>query len=232
MLIIAEIGQNHNGDMELAKEMIKIAADCGADVAKFQLYDAEALFPREGNPWFEYNCRTELSRDQIELLARQCRESGIEFMSSVFDVERVAWLEEIGVERYKIASRSIRDHALLEALLATRKPLIISLGHWNEAGFPKIDTPVKVDFLYCISNYPTEFEDVRLSCVDFTRYAGFSDHTLGLTAPMAALARGARIIEKHFTLDKNMEGPDHSCSADPQELEALCRFRDELQRCW
>jgi N-acetylneuraminate synthase/N,N'-diacetyllegionaminate synthase len=232
MLIIAEIGQNHNGDMGLAREMIKIAADSGADVAKFQLYDAKALFPRQGNPWFDYNCRTELSRDQLELLAGQCRESGIEFMSSVFDAERVAWLEDVGVKRYKVASRSIRDQALLQALIATGKPLIVSLGHWNKPCFPIIDTPVKVDFLYCISKYPTAFEDVKLSTVDFTRYAGFSDHTLGLTAPMAALARGARIIEKHFTLDKNMEGPDHSCSADPQELRALCRFRDELLRCW
>lgn len=231
MEIIAEIGQNHNGDMALAKELIHRAAAAGADVAKFQIYDARALFPKENNPWYEYNCRTELTRPQIEDLADACREAGVEFMASVFDVERVGWLKAMGVARYKVASRSVRDSALLAALARTEKPLIVSLGFWEEPEFPVIATQAPVDFLYCVAKYPTPLEDVGLSRVDFGRYAGFSDHTLGMTASMAALARGARILEKHLTLDKDMEGPDHACSMNPEELAALCRFRDELVRC-
>jgi sialic acid synthase SpsE len=211
---------------------VKRAKASGADVAKFQVFDARALFPpREENEWFDYNCKTELTRDQVKRIADACEKHGIEFMASVFDVERIAWLEDVGVRRYKIASRSIRDEPLLRALVATNKPLIASLGQWRERDFPKIGGERPVDFLYCVSKYPTPLEDVRLRAVDFDRYAGFSDHTLGLTAPMAALARGARILEKHFTLDKTMYGPDHAGSMTPDELATLHRFRTELARC-
>ena len=104
MQIIAEIGQNHNGDMALlARRLIAEAKAAGADVAKFQVYDARALFPKEGNEWFDYNCRTELSRADVEMLAAECEAQRIEFMASVFDVERVAWLEAVNMHRYKIA---------------------------------------------------------------------------------------------------------------------------------
>ena len=231
MLIIAEIGQNHNGDMALAKKLIRKAKECGADVAKFQLYDAKALFPKDGNEWFDYNCQTEISRDQLYFLNEECKKSDIEFMASVFDVERIAWLEEIKVKRHKVASRSIRETAMLKALAATGKPLLVSLGMWGEAEFPQIEASGGVDYLYCVSKYPTPLEDVRLSLVDFNKYAGFSDHTIGVTASMAAFARGARILEKHFTLDKNMYGPDHAGSMTPDELRAIHQFRLELDRC-
>jgi sialic acid synthase SpsE len=228
MEIIAEIGQNHNGDMELARKLIAGAKAAGASAAKFQIYDARALFPKEGNEWFDYNCRTELSRSNVEMLAAECAKVGIEFLASVFDVTRVAWLEAVGVRRYKIASRSVRDLPLIEAVAATGKRMIVALGMWNEPHFPKIAAPGGVDYLYCISKYPTELADLHFDSVDFRRYAGFSDHTIGIDAPMAALARGARIIEKHFTLDKTMFGPDHSGSMTPGELRELCRFRDQL----
>lgn len=228
MEIIAEIGQNHNGDMQLARRLIAEAKAAGAAVAKFQVYSARALFPKEGNEWFDYNCKTELSRADVETLARECSDQGIEFMASVFDVERVAWLEAAGVRRYKIASRSVRDQALIEAVGNTGKPVIVSLGMWNEPEFPKIDVPGGVAYLYCVSKYPTEFADLHLAEVDFTRYLGFSDHTIGIDAPMMALSRGARVIEKHFTIDKDMYGPDHSGSMTPSELAALSRFRDNL----
>src|SRR3954468_5086707 len=128
--IIAEIGQNHNGDMKMATDLIRAAKDCGADVAKFQMYEARALFPKENNPWYDYNCRTELSRAQVDELANECARLDIEFMASVFDLERVEWLEAIGVKRYKVASRSVRETALVERLVATGKPLIVSLGMW------------------------------------------------------------------------------------------------------
>lgn len=228
MEIIAEIGQNHNGDMTLAKRLITEAKAAGASVAKFQVYSARALFPKEGNEWFDYNCRTELSRADVEVLAAECDRVGIEFMASVFDVERVSWLERIGMRRYKIASRSVNDRPLIEACAATGRRLILSLGMWHGEGFPSVSAPGGIDFLYCISKYPTPLADLKLASVDFTRYAGFSDHTLGVEVAMAALARGARIIEKHFTLDKTSYGPDHACSMTPEELGTLCRFRDRL----
>ena len=116
MEIIAEIGQNHNGEMGLALELINKAKESGADVAKFQLYDARTLFSKENNEWFEYNCKTEISREQLSILADECKKINIEFMASVFDVERVGWTEEIGVRRYKIASRSINDKNLLRKI--------------------------------------------------------------------------------------------------------------------
>jgi sialic acid synthase SpsE len=229
MEIIAEIGQNHNGDMELARRLIGEAKSAGAAVAKFQVYDARALFPKVGNAWFDYNCKTELSRDDVETLARDCEREGIEFMASVFDVERVAWLEGVGIRRYKLASRSVKDRALIEAVSATGKPMLVSLGMWDGADFPKIASRGGVEYLYCVSKYPTEVSDLHFGKVDFARYAGFSDHTLGIDAAMIALSRGARIIEKHFTVDKGMYGPDHSGSMTPSELEALSRFRNSLK---
>jgi sialic acid synthase SpsE len=229
MEIIAEIGQNHNGDMELARRLIAEAKAAGAEVAKFQVYSARDLFPKEGNEWFDYNCKTELSRADVEMLARECRDQGIEFMASVFDVERVDWLEAVDVRRYKIASRSVRDRALVEAIARTGKPVIVSLGMWNEPTFPKLDAPGEVGYLYCISKYPTDLADLHFATVDFDRYLGFSDHTIGVDAAMIALARGAQVIEKHFTLDKEMYGPDHSGSMTPAELLVLSRFRDSLK---
>jgi N-acetylneuraminate synthase/N,N'-diacetyllegionaminate synthase len=229
MELIAEIGQNHNGDMELARRLIAEAKAGGADVAKFQVYSARDLFPKKGNEWFGYNCKTELSRADVEMLARECRDQGIEFMASVFDVERVAWLEAVGARRYKVASRSVRDRALIEAIAATGKPVIVSLGMWNESTFPKLDAAGGVGYLYCVSKYPTDLADLHFAAVDFGRYAGFSDHTIGVDASMIALSRGAGIIEKHFTLDKQMYGPDHSGSMTPAELATLSGFRDNLK---
>lgn len=228
MEIIAEIGQNHNGDMQLARRLIAEAKAAGAAVAKFQVYDARALFPKEGNEWFEYNCKTELSRADVEMLANECERQGIEFMASVFDVERVQWLQDVGMRRYKIASRSVKDEALIDAVSKTGKPVLVSLGMWSGAAFPEIKAAGGVEYLYCISKYPTELSDLHFGKVDFTRYAGFSDHTIGIDGAMIALSRGARIIEKHFTVDKAMYGPDHSGSMTPSELAALSRFRDSL----
>jgi sialic acid synthase SpsE len=226
--IISEIGQNHNGDMKLAKDLIRASKDAGADAAKFQVYDARALFPKENNPWYDYNCKTELSRAQIEELANECAKLDIEFLASVFDVQRVDWLEAIGVTRYKVASRSVRDTALIERLVATGKPLIVSLGMWGEKNFPLIKSAAPVDFLYCISKYPTPLSDLRLSEVDFKKHAGFSDHSIGIAGSLAAISLGARIIEKHFTLDKTLYGPDHSGSATPDELTALSAYASEI----
>lgn len=233
MEIIAEIGQNHNGDIDLALQLIREAKKNGADVAKFQLFDAKALFPtrEQGNEWFDYNCKTEITKPQLARIVEECKKNDIEFMTSVFDIERISWCEEVGMKRYKVASRSVYDEKMIKAIAATGKPLLVSLGQWKEKEFPRIEAKGGVDYLYCISKYPTELKELNLGKVDFNHYGGFSDHTLGLVAPMTAFARGAKIVEKHFTLDKNMYGPDHQGSMTPAELKALSDFRNGLKEC-
>jgi N-acetylneuraminate synthase/N,N'-diacetyllegionaminate synthase len=221
--IIAEIGQNHNGDMGLAKELIYAAKENGADVAKFQLYDVDSIFQPDFR-WYAAAKQAELNKEQVLELAATCRLAEIEFMASVFDVERVAWCEEIGVRRYKIASRSVRNQPLLRAVALTGKDVIVSLGMWEGRGFPVISSRARVDYLYCVAKYPTAPEDLDFASIDFCRYSGFSDHTIGINAALVAIARGARIIEKHFTLDRNMPGPDHAGSMEPHELASLCQY--------
>ncbi len=230
--IIAEIGQNHNGDMNLAKKLIRLAKESGADVAKFQLFNARALFPPASvNPWFDYNCASELSKDNAFRLFDYCNKLEIEFMASVFDVERLEWLEEMGVRRHKIASRSIHDEKRLKAVIGTGKPLLISLGAWKEKEFPKLNVNQEIAYLYCISKYPTPLSDISLSDVNFKEYKGFSDHSLGITAACSSFVLGSKILEKHFTLDKSMYGPDHAGSMTPDELRLINIFRKEWLMC-
>ncbi len=230
MEIIAEIGQNFNGDINLAIQLILKAKESGADVAKFQLYNAKELFSKNNNPWYEYNCKTEITYNNVKILKQVCDDNDIEFMASAFDIERVDWLESIGVKRHKLASRSINNDVLINKVLQTNKQTLVSLGMWKDAEFPEINSK-NIKFLHCISKYPTPLKDVNLDQINFEKYFGFSDHTVGITASCAALSRGAKIIEKHFTLDKEMFGPDHVCSMSPNELLQLSIFRDELEVC-
>ena len=230
MEIIAEIGQNHNGVISLAKELIHAAKESGADVVKFQLYDAASVFSKKNNEWYDYNLKTELSYDELEELVAYAGKVEIAFMASAFDAERVSWLEKLGVLRHKLASRSIRDQVLIDALIETGKPIIASLGLWREPAFPKISAK-EVSFLYCVCKYPTPLNDLNFSLVDFNEYDGFSDHTEGIEAATIAFAKGAKIIEKHFTLEKKMYGPDHAGSMTPDELKQLVTFKKNLHTC-
>ena len=134
------------------------------------------------------------------------------------------------MKKYKIASRSIYEENLTNAIASTGKDIIVSLGMYKGKGFPQINTSGKVDYLYCVAKYPTMPEDLGFLNVDFSRYSGFSDHTIGITATLVAISRGARIIEKHFTLDKQMHGPDHSGSMDPMELEELVSYARNIEK--
>jgi len=138
----------------------------------------------------------------------------------------------LGVKRYKTASRSISDETLMDKIISTKKPIVVSLGMWNGEEFPEIKSESKVDFLYCISKYPTKLECLHFDNVDFKdKYSGFSDHTLGIVAPIVAMSRGAKIIEKHFTTDKSMYGPDHSGSMTPHELNELVKYKEQILQC-
>jgi len=221
ILTIAEIGHNHNGNMKLAKQMIWRAKTCGADIAKFQLYDIDYIMKTTDEHYQELK-DSQLTKDQLALLYRECQEAEIEFLTSVFDAERVGWTEELGMKRYKIASRSVYDRELISAVEKTGKDVICSLGMWKGKELPRIETKGKVDFLFCVSKYPTRDEDLKnFYSLDFKTYSGFSDHTIGIQWAIVAMVLGAKIIEKHFTLDKNMVGCDQAGSANPYELGQL-----------
>lgn len=245
--IIAEIGINHNGNMSMAREMIHRAKAAGADTAKFQIYDPETLLDKNHpvlKPHWNTILKTKLSETQVLLLKNECDRVGMEFLASVFDPKMVEFTEAIGMKRYKIASRSVYDTDLAETIAKTEKPVIISYGFAEPNKEPEIVRLAgmcqRFKHLYCISKYPTPLEDVHFFTVSgknllsiFAQpygYDGFSDHTRGITASVVAMTLGAKIIEKHFTLDKSLPGPDQAGSADPRDLKRLCQMRDDIQQ--
>jgi sialic acid synthase SpsE len=214
-LLIAEIGQNHCGNIDLAKRLIIQARDGGSDLVKFQLYEHAKLYKdHPGIP------NVELSFDQAKELFDFGKDNGIEVFFSVFDVERVKWCEQIGVKRYKIAC-GMRDKDVWLAVYETKKPTFISIDPKSTADHSfsgYIDYPI---FLYCISQYPAVID--KMGKIDFSRY-GFSDHTIGIECAKIALARGAEIIEKHFCLNHSI-GIDAPWSMDINELQELKRWQ-------
>jgi N,N'-diacetyllegionaminate synthase len=227
--IIAEIHPQHGGDMGVVREMIRQAAGEGADVAKFQLYNAFELL---GSHDWDY---LQLDREQTERIAGWCGTEGIEFMASVFDPERLEWCEAIGVRRHKIASRTVAaDPGLCGRILATGKETFVSLGAWTGATHP-FPEATHARYLHCVAKYPAFAEDLAGFPPDFPAagLTGYSDHTLGIDAPLLAISRGASVIEKHFTLDKTRGSRTeraHVCSMTPSELRELRRFGDGLLR--
>ncbi|MFT8872858.1 MAG: N-acetylneuraminate synthase [Sporolactobacillus sp.] len=244
--IIAEAGVNHNGDVELAMKLIEAAKNAGADAVKFQTFRAENLVTRDA-PKADYQTKTtgsggqydmlkklELSIDDHLHLKRYCDALNIEFMSTPFDFESADLLEKIGIKRFKISSGDLTTTPFLSYVAKFNKPMILSTGMANlgeiEAAIESVEQAGndQISLLHCTSNYPTAPEDVNLNAImtmknAFKRPVGYSDHTIGSEISIAAVAMGAEIIEKHLTLDKNMEGPDHKASMEPDELERLIR---------
>lgn len=226
--IIAEIHPQHGGSMSVAREMIREAKRNGADVAKFQLYDAEALL----GPSWRY---LELQRDEVAQLRNWCAQEEIEFMASIFDATRLGWCVDLGVERYKIASRTVvEDPDLCREILDLGRETLVSLGLWEGEDKPFGNDP-RIRYLYCKASYPALLEDLTDFPRDFPAegLAGYSDHTLGIEVCLLAIARGANLIEKHMTLDKTQTKDTeraHVCSMTPQELHALSRTARALHR--
>jgi sialic acid synthase SpsE len=216
------MGLYHHGNMDVARCLVDEAKAAGADIAKFQFFDISQYYGPEFE-WYEACMKARLTFEQAAMLKEYCDRAGIEFMASVFNLQGVEWAERLGMKRYKIASRCIYQQDLLEAVVATGKDMIVSLGMWEGEDFPEIRSRGRIDFLYCVSKYPTMPEEVHFEGVDFAKYSGYSDHTIGLDAALIAIARGARIIEKHFTLCRLMHGPDHRMSMEPAELRELVR---------
>ena len=246
-LIIAEAGVNHNGSLEMAFELIDAASDAGADVVKFQTFKAENLLTRSAakadyqldttdvqETQFEMIKKLELTYDMhLELISR-CKDKGIRFSSTGFDSSSVDVLLELGVDFLKVPSGEITNLPYLRHVGTKGMPVILSTGMCTmqevasaleileKAGARKHDITV----LHCNTEYPTPMEDVNLRAMlsmqkELGVKVGYSDHTLGIEVPVAAVALGATVIEKHFTLDRTMEGPDHAASLEPGELKQM-----------
>ena len=255
--IIAEAGVNHNGSLELAKKMINAAVEAGADAVKFQTFKAEKVISRYA-PKAEYQKKTttadesqlemvkklELDAAAHQTLINYCKKKNIRFLSTPFDLESIDLLNELGLDILKIPSGEITNLPYLRKIGALKKEIILStgmadLGEIEDA----LDVLIKagtarenITVLHCNTEYPTPFEDVNLRAMltikaDFPGIqVGYSDHTPGIEAPIAAVAMGATIIEKHFTLDKNMTGPDHKASLEPDELKAMVRAIRNIEK--
>lgn len=245
VLIIAEAGVNHNGDIRLAYEMIDRAAESGADIIKFQTAKPELVISRFA-PKAEYQIQTTGDAEsQLEMckrihlkfedyipLKKYCEEQGIEFLSTPFDLESIEFLEKLGMRLWKIPSGEITNLPYLIRIAKTGKPVILSTGMCNMEEVKQAVELLKkhgsgeITLLHCTTEYPAPYEDVNLRAMVTMRQimnlpVGYSDHTTGLVIPVAAAAMGAVVIEKHFTLDKKMEGPDHKASLEPDELSQM-----------
>ncbi len=247
-IIIAEAGVNHNGNFELAKQLIFAAAAAGADYVKFQTFKADKIVSKNAKK-AEYQERNINDGDdsqyamlkQLEMpeewyikLIGLANEKGIKFLSTGFDNESIDFLDQLGSPLFKIPSGEITNKPYLQHIAKKRKPVILSTGMANmeeiqsalqvliTGGISKNDITV----LHCNTEYPTPMEDVNLMAMITIKNTlgvkvGYSDHTQGIEVPIAATALGATVIEKHFTLDRNMEGPDHKASLEPDELKAM-----------
>lgn len=245
--IIAEAGVNYNGDVELAKKMVRVAKDAGADIVKFQsgkprldisVYAKKAEYQKvmtgADESQLEMAEKLMLPDEVYPELVDCCREEGIEFLSTPFDIPCVDLLVSVGQRRWKIPSGEITSLPLLIYIARRREPVILSTGM---ATMNEIETAIHVlreygtediTVLQCNSDYPTPYEDANIRAMLTMRDAfgvkvGYSDHTNGIIVPVAATALGASVIEKHFTLDKNMPGPDQKASMDPGELKAFVK---------
>lgn len=248
VLIIAEAGVNHNGSMEMAKQLIDEAADAGVDIVKFQTFKADKLVSKvakqaeyqkknigsEDDSQYEMLKKLELSKENHEELMTYCKEKGIRFWSTAFDFESMDFLNSLNLGLWKIPSGEITNYPFIRKVAFYKQPVIMSTGMCNLIDIQKaiqvlIQFGVKkeqITLLHCNTQYPTPYGDVNLRAMNsikenFGLAVGYSDHTPGIEIPIAAVAMGATVIEKHFTLDRNLPGPDHKASLEPAELKAM-----------
>jgi len=237
---VAEAGINHNGDFEKAKQLIDAAAECGADAVKFQTHLAEKEMVKSeitadyvGEPIFDLIKRVELNKADHKNLINHAKERGILFLSTPFSREAVDLLEELGVLAFKVGSGEMTNLPLVEYIADKGKPMIVSTGMSTIAEIKETVNLLKrkkAEFalLHCTSTYPTAYEDVNLGFMKklekaFSVPVGLSDHSVGIYTALGAVALGACIIEKHFTISRNWPGPDQKASIEPQELAELVR---------
>ena len=245
--IIAEVGVNHNGNIKKAKKLIDAAAEAGVDAVKFQTFNTDKLVTKNA-PKANYQNETtnqnesqydmlkklELSKNDHEVLIKYCKKKNIKFMSTPFSFDTVDLLEEVDIDLYKIGSSDTNNLPLLKYIAEKDKPIILSTGMSTLTEVSEaVDTILSIGnerlvLLHRVSNYPAQYENINLKAMEtmkkaFNMEVGYSDHTLDIEVPIAAVARGAKVIEKHFTLDKSMEGPDHKASLNPLELKKMVK---------
>ena len=255
-LIIAEIGVNHNGEIKIAKELINIAANAGVDIVKFQSFKANSLVTKEAkkasyqientndkdDTQFEMLRSLELSHlDHVNLI-NHCRKKDVKFLSSAFDIDGIDYLNSLGLDMFKIPSGEITNLNYLRKISQIGKPVLLSTGMSN---IIEIQSAVKIllqgidigniTILHCNTEYPTPMSEVNLKAMlsikkKFNCEVGYSDHTLGIEVPIAAVALGASVIEKHITLDRKMSGPDHKASLEPDELKSMVKAIRNIEK--
>jgi len=254
--IIAEAGVNHNGSLELAKKLIDAAAAAGADAVKFQSFKAEKVVSRYAKKAEYQKQTTDASESQLDMIRKlelnehahkelfdYCRSKNIIFLSSPFDHDSIDLLNKLGLKIFKIPSGEITNLPYLRKIGCLKKQVILStgmadLGEIEDALDVLVSSGTPLDeitVLHCNTEYPTPMQDVNLKAMQtiaraFGVQVGYSDHTLGIEVPIAAVAMGATVIEKHFTLDKSMEGPDHRASLEPEELEAMVKAIRNIEK--
>jgi N,N'-diacetyllegionaminate synthase len=255
VFIIAEVGVNHNGSLESAKQLVDVAKDCGADAVKFQTFKAATLVTKvakqagyqttntgKQESQFDMLKRLELSEQAHHELVAHCQKQQIEFMSTPFDLQSIQFLNRLGVERFKIPSGEITNYPYLKMVGAFNKEIVLSTGMATLADIEAALNSLiesgtdkhKITILHATTDYPTQMPDVNLMAMQtiaqaFKVKVGYSDHTPGIEVPIAAVALGASIIEKHFTLDKNLPGPDHKASLEPDELKAMVKAMRNIE---
>lgn len=229
--IISECGINANGNLELAKQQIDASAACGCNAVKFQIYDTDKLYNYDKTvKSYKDSQRGWFSHKNFRVLA-DYTPTNLDWFAAPFDIEAVELLEDIGVTQYKIASRSVIDHELIKSIAKTRKPVIISTGkHPLEtvASAMNLLSDNQVTLLYCVTDYPTKIQDLNFGRMkklgDYFKVPyGFSDHSTGIFASLEAVRQGACMIEKHFTLSRNLDGCDQICSLEPLEMKLLVK---------
>lgn len=249
VLIIAEAGVNHNGSIEIAKKLVDKAVEAGVDIIKFQTFKAEKLVSKSakqaeyqkkniGNHAddSQYNMlkKLELSEQDHQELMTYCKEKGIRFWSTAFDLDSIDFLHSLNLGLWKIPSGEITNYPYIKKIAQYHEPVILSTGMCEMSDITAAMNALQkngvqknqITILHCNTEYPTPYEDVNLFAMqqirkEFDVAVGYSDHTKGIEVPIAAVALGASVIEKHFTLDRNMEGPDHKASLEPDELKAM-----------
>lgn len=245
--IIAEAGVNHNGDIRIAKKLIDSAKEAGADCIKFQTFKAENLVSKkaskadyqkntgdEEESQYEMLKKLQLSYDDFIKLNEYCNEIGIDFLSTAFDDESIEFLKSLDMKVWKIPSGELTNLPYLIKVAQIGKPIILSTGMSEISDIEESVNVlrnygcVSITILHCTTEYPTPYDEVNLKAMDHIKRSlnapvGYSDHTMGIEVPIAAVALGANVIEKHFTLDRSMVGPDHKASLEPDELKLMVK---------
>ena len=249
VIIIAEAGVNHNGSMEMARQLIDAAAEAGVDYVKFQTFKADKLVTRAArqaeyqkrnigdgaDSQYEMLRKLELSEEDHRELKDYCRQKGVRFLSTAFDLESVEFLHKLCPGLWKIPSGEITNYPYLRKIAGYNEEVVMSTGMSTDEDVENALLALrengqdleKVTLLHCNTQYPTPMEDVNLLAMNslrrFVKRVGFSDHTRGIEVPIAAAALGADVVEKHFTLSRSLPGPDHKASLEPQELKAMVK---------